>query len=469
MKLSKLAKDLNLRFDAKAVALFFKSDAINNQLIPLQVIAEVREIAPCDKPTEPFAYHEISSVSEFGTGEPYWIDETNIEQGSEEERILAKVNKGDIAMPQQGSILIPKVRPHLGKFVLVKDRNEVFYTNAFFEACPRGISIQLLYCILKHPLTLKQISRISTIGKGYPTISPFDLTRFVKVPSILLAVGPEVDRAICCELDRLLELIPGLRKEREIIDAVFEELITYEEPEAKKSFICSRSKMDGSFNLRMSAHFVHPPFVDLLEHLWHLNTVKIKRLCALPISLGVSPELYLNESEYYYLGPQAMSGEKLNTEKLGMISREYYKAMEPRFGVQVGDVFLRRSGASLGKVLYFDSDLPCIFSDFMMRIRFHNSIIAKYAAYWMRSTLFQQLTKTIAVIGKGLQNIYPHQVELMPIPNPEKYDFKEIVASVEKEITKNDQIQSKVQEKMTNLEKRLSQDLNFAILEQFAD
>jgi hypothetical protein len=469
MKLTTLARDLNLRLDAKAVRLLSKRDALDDKTIPLQAIAEVSELPPSEKPAKAFAYHEISSVDDFGLGEPYWIDEATIERGSEEERILAKVDKGDIALPQVGTILIPKVRPHLAKFVLVKDISNTYYTRAFLEARPKGISPELLYCILKHPAVLNQISSISSIGKGYPTISPFDLTRFVRVPLILLAIDPEVDAVIRGEVDELFGILLGLRKEREIIDIIFEERLAYKVPEglavSTTSFSRSRSNMGISFDMRMSAHFTRPSSVDLIKLLWQWNTVKIVRLCALPISLGVSPELYLEESGYYYLGPQAMTAERLDPEKLSMTSEDFYKALEPRFGVRYGDVFLRRSGASLGKVLYFDSNLPCIFSDFMMRIRFYDPTTGRYAAYWMRSTLFQRLVRAMAVIGKGLQNIYPYQVELMPIPSPEKYDFKGIVAAIDDEISKNDQLRSNVQKRIAALEERLSRNLNFVALE----
>jgi hypothetical protein len=468
MRLTAFARDFLLRFDAKAINHFSRLDAITDETIPLHAIAEVSQMTPCERPTEPFSYHEISTVDEFGLGEPYCIDDANIEQGSDEERVLAKVDKGDIARPRANTILLPKVRPSLGKFVYVMESDSGYYTTAFLEVRPKTISCELLYCILKHPTVLGQISRVSRIGKGYPTISGFDLTRFVRVPATILSVDSAVEATVAGGLHTLFDDLSRLRHEREIIDAVLEDQLACRVPPRvapKKSFTRSQSEIVMSAHLRMSAHFMEPEFSELMKSIWQGDTAKIGRLCALPISLGVSPEPCLDESDHYYLGPQAMMSERLDPERLGVVSEPFYNAMEPRFGAKAGDVFLRRSGASLGKVLYFDSHLPCIFSDFMMRLRFHDQMVGRYASYWMRSTLFQYLLKAMAVVGKGLQNVYPSQVGLMPIPSPEKYNLKEIVETIDDEISKNEDLRLEVREGLAALQDRLSRVLGFAQFE----
>lgn len=468
MKLTELARDLNIRFDLKAIRLFSTSDRSLDDTVPLQAIAKVRELTPCQKPEERFRYHEISSIDEFGLGEPFLIEEENVEQGSEEERILQKVNKGDIVLPLPGTILIPKVRPNLGKFVLTRENDNTYYTSAFLEATPKTISAELLYCILKHPNVLKQIFDISRIGKGYPTISAFDLTRFVRVPKRLLNVQQQLDLKIGEEVDRLFSTLSNLRKEREIIDNAFQDYF----PELKEiakhfnanHFSYLRSDMGLSFDIRMSAHFVRPALKHTLSNIMYKDTVKIIRLCSIPISLGVSPELFLEESDYYYLGPQAMMTERFEPSKLSMISEEFYNIKEPLFGTKYGDVFLRRSGASLGKVLYYDGNLLCIFSDFMMRLRFRDPLIAKYAAHWMRCAAFQRLVGIMAVIGKGLRNIYPYQVGVMPIPYPDKKIISEIVDAIDNEIELNDRVQVEIRKKIMSLQEFLSSELSFGTL-----
>jgi len=143
MLLSALAKHQSLRLDAKAARLLVLLDQVSSHTVPLSEIVDIGEMAPCDKPAEPFSYYEISSVGTFGRGEPYWIDEANIEPGSEEDRVLTKVDRGDIASPDSGTVLIPKVRPHLAKFGVVQSGDKAYYTTAFLQATPRGVSPEL--------------------------------------------------------------------------------------------------------------------------------------------------------------------------------------------------------------------------------------------------------------------------------------------------------------------------------------
>src|SRR5208337_3914595 len=195
MKLMEFMNDISLRFDAKAVRILSEMGKSDDK-VQIEAVAYFGDQDYSERPENgAFNYYEISSVDDFGLGVPYHIDENYIEEDSEEGRILEKVINGDIAKPEEGSILIPKVRPNLGKFVLCQS-NEEYYSRAFLKAKPKGISPHLLYCLLKHPLTINQILQISRIGKGYPTISSIELSRFVRVPKGILAIRPEFDKKI---------------------------------------------------------------------------------------------------------------------------------------------------------------------------------------------------------------------------------------------------------------------------------
>jgi hypothetical protein len=466
MRLQSLARDLSLRFDAKAVHLLSRTDDAAECSIPLLEVADLREPESRTMPTDPFSYHEISTVDQFGLGDPYIINEADIERGSDEERIKVKAEKGDISLPQPGTILVPRVRPALGKFVLVGNGNQTYYTTAFLEAHPKGITPELLYCVLKHPIVLSQLDRLARIGKGYPTISAFELGRFVRVPAALLQVPSALQANVGGELNEAFVRLTNVRRERQLIDAV---MIQHLNPAVNltvpsKAFSRSSAAIGASFELRMSAHYLQPAATQLTSDLRESDTVKIASLCAIPISLGISPELGVQDSEYYYLGPQAMASERLDPDKLLFVSQEYFDTNAQLYRVQQGDIFLRRSGASLGKIMYFDSEIPCIFSDFMMRIRFRDRIMAEFAAYWMRSSLFQALLRVTAVVGKGLQNIYPSQVELMPVPDPETHDIRTIVNAVQAARSSNDLLRMQATHIIASLQEQLSNDLGFADL-----
>ncbi len=467
MKLTEVTRDTTLRFDAKAVALTWLRQKLSNRAVPLEAIADARDLVRSQKPDEAFFYHEISSVDRFGVGEPYWIDEDYIEEGSEEERILSKVENGDIGKPTPESILVPKVRPYLGKFVLV-DSDNVYYTRAFLEVRPKGISPQLLYSVLKHPVVLEQIYRACTIGKGYPTLSSFNLTRLVLVPVTLLSPPRELIRSAEEGISSMVDLLAKRRSERDIINSAIEQALGIESDSVawttSERFSLTRSELHRSVDVRFAAHFVRPATQRLVDKLSKLQTSKIIQLCRAPISLGTSPEPFVEDSEYFYLGSRAMTAERLDPDKLDFISEEFYRNNCGMYDVEFGDVFLRRSGASLGKVLYFDAETPCIYSDFMMRIRFHDPLVAKYAAYWMRSTFFQHLLHGIKVVGKGLQNVYPYQVAMLPIPRPDRYAFREIVDAIDKNIAENDRLKSGANERLSEVHKLLSDSTELSFL-----
>jgi len=468
LKLSEIPFDLSLRLDCKAVVMNSTLRSLSKSLTPLLKITISNELQPVEKPTEPFYYHEISTVDKFGIGNPIVIDENNIEIGSEEERLLKKIDRGDIALPTKGDILVPKIRPSNGKFVFIKNKNALYFTTAFLALKSKTLSPEMLYCILKHSSVLRQLSRISRIGKGYPIISGFELTRFVYVPKQVLTINRTLEDSFKKEVGILFQRLNGLRSERDIIDEVFERYVHHQKSKyikkPEKSFVRNKSQFGASFNIRMSSHFLNPERDAILAELGKLDTTKIIRLSALPITLGISPELNLEESEFFYLGPQAMAGEHLDPDGLSMVSEEYYKRNSNLYQAAIGDVFVRRSGASLGKTMYFDSDLKCIFSDFMMRIRPISPEIGKYISFWLRSTLMLKLIKLTAVIGKGLQNIYPYQIGLLQIPSPNSYEANKIVQSIEEEIEKNNKLRSEVEDCLKRIESRLNEELGFSEL-----
>jgi len=460
--LSEATKDMRVRIDVKAVSFLAAVENANTDLVHLGSVADVREMGSCEKPEGPFRYDEISSVDAYGLGEAYLIEEDAVEPGSEEARVLAKVEQGDICKPTVGSVLLPKVRPHLGKAVLIDKTREEYFTTAFLEARPRGISSELLYCLLRHPFMTWQMERISRVGKGYPTIGPFELSRSVKIPSSLVDRAGAVEERIRNDVAALHGKLQRVRPESEIVSSIFGEALGLDESQAnggkRSRFELLRSDLAGGFDVRVSAHFVGPKRQELLKLLERVGTVKMVRLCCERILLGVSPEISDSETGFYYLGPQAMTKERLNPEKLAWVPESFFEQNEARSGVRKGDVFLRRSGASLGKVLYYEDEIPCIFSDFLMRLRFKNELVGRYAAYWMRSKMFQDILGRTAVIGKGLRNVYPYQVELMPVPFPDD-TRRDLTGSIEQELEANERLRQEAEQDSGTIDGYLSEEL----------
>ena len=280
--------------------------------VPLHAICYARELDRALKPNDAFSYCEIGSVDMFGVGEPFWLDEDEIEPGSEEERVLKKIEKGDIGVGKPGTILVPKVRPYLGKFVLVTG-SETYYTRAFLELHPKGIKPETLYACLKHPLVLEQIYRVCTIGKGYPTITPFDLTRAVYVPAVLLTSNPEQLHVVNDKVGQIFNHLSEMVPERSLIDQIINKAL---DPNGErfcttpiKKYSWKHSQIVLSHDIRFSPHFVNPASRKLLARIRRLKHVPLSKLCSAPIILGISPDTFVPTSDFYYLGSRAMSTE----------------------------------------------------------------------------------------------------------------------------------------------------------------
>jgi hypothetical protein len=318
------------------------------------------------------------------------------------------------------------------------------------------------------------VLRISSIGKGYPTVDPFDLMHFVRIPLAVLTAAEGIEGNVTATVRSVFDQISALQSERDIIDAVLATHLpgagaSQAAEGAASQFVVRRAGLGASFDLRMSTHFVHPFAAAALAQTRTWHTVKIGRLCSLPIRLGTSPEQDAqpssSEAEFFYLSSAAMAQERLNESELVGISEEFYRQKADRFGTRCGDVFVRRSGASLGKVLFLDSGLPCIFSDFMMRLRFHDLGVARFAAYWMRSSAFQALVNANAVVGKGPRNIYPYQIATMPMPDPHRYDAYAVVGSVEQQLADNHRVMERARDRLSELGLLLSEQVGFRELE----
>lgn len=385
---------------------------------------------------------------------------------------MKKVEKGDIGMGKPGTILVPKVRPYLGKFVLVTN-SETYYTRAFLELHPKGVRPETLYACLKHPLVLEQIYRVCTIGKGYPTITSFDLTRLVYVPAVLLAPNVNQLGVVDDKVEQVFNDLSKLSSERSLIDQIINRIF---DPNGEgfcttpiKTYGWRHSQIGLSCDIRLSPHFLNPGSIELLSKIKRLKYVPLSKLCSAPIILGISPDTFVSTSDFYYLGSQAMSTERLDRDKLNPISKEFYERNKRIYGVRRGDVFLRRSGASLGKILYYDSDTPCVFSDFMMRLRPLDPVMGKYLAYWMKTTIFQSLVHRHKILGKGLQNIYPYLVGNLPVPCPSNYNYKRIVDDIEMLLMGNEKVKRSAMVKIGQVQTYLDNEMGFAGLKKEFD
>ena len=95
---------------------------------------------------EEIFYSEIGNVDKGGFVSPVLVDlnTDNFEQNS----LIKKIKKSDIQKPADESILIPKVRPNLKKFVYVEYNDDIYYTKAFINIKPKIKPIVSYYMLL---------------------------------------------------------------------------------------------------------------------------------------------------------------------------------------------------------------------------------------------------------------------------------------------------------------------------------
>lgn len=119
---------------------------------------------------------------------------------------------------------------------------------------------------------------------------------------------------------------------------------------------------------------------------------------------------------------------------------------------------MMRSGeGGIGKVAIIKDDIKGIFCDFIIRMRFDESIInPEFAYFYFRSQYFQYL---VEINKKGLgnnTNIFPNQVQEFPIPDISLSEQQKIVDMINAEMDKQKEIEKQIDKKKNKIEKMLN-------------
>lgn len=140
----------------------------------------------------PFNYAEIGDVDGNGQVAPRRIDrlpagdETpgDIEDDEKTRQVITKIMSGKIARATTPLVLLPKTRPHLGKYALLLPPVDFYYTTDFIEIRPAGKLLEFfadhtqatkaLYVLLRTTL-FPWLVAMEKWGKSYPTIDPRDI------------------------------------------------------------------------------------------------------------------------------------------------------------------------------------------------------------------------------------------------------------------------------------------------------
>ena len=406
-----------------------------------------------------FFYSEIGNVSKEGEVEPVKLNFT--ERKEEEENYYKKIEKGDIIQVVENDILLSKVRPNLKKYILVDNENEkYFYTSAFIHLKPKKLN-KILYYSLR-TIFYDNLIAISRQGKGYPTLKEDDFL-YLKFDKNIIDKFITKQDQIVAQIEPIEKKIKELKAQitppQEIINKVFArefgfDLKKFEELKRIKNYYLDLFAFGNNRDIRQSVKFHREAGIFIIQQLKKVTNKKIKHFIAEPIVLGtsVSPSNYDDNGDYFYVSMANIKNWKFESEDSKLVSKEYSDQNQNKT-VSKDDILIARSGeGTIGKVALFDDeDLLGIFADFTMRIRLKN-YNPLFAYYYFRTEYFQYL---IEVNKKGLgnnTNIFPSQIQELPMIDISLKEQQKIVDEIKAELDKQEEIKNKIESERNKID-----------------
>lgn len=105
---------------------------------------------------------------------------------------------------------------------------------------------------------------------------------------------------------------------------------------------------------------------------------------------------------------------------------------EMNYVLKNGDVLVARTGATYGKCLYFDSDVPSAFAGYLIRIGFNQSILPRY--FWMYSQSHEfEKQKQKLVTGGGQPQFNANALGKVELAVPPLETQAQLIATMESE------------------------------------
>lgn len=397
-----------------------------------------------------FKYAEISDVTSEGDVYPVQLD---IDERNElNDNYFKKIEKGDIIYAKKNDILIAKVRPYLKKIIFIDDTNcDIYYTSAFIHLRPKNNPLLLYYLLKCH--FIDNLNSISRQGKGYPTLNERDL-KFLKFEK------KYIDEIFAKEKQLLEQIIPRRNviyelKQKKVNDrAIVDDILgryfkwdynTFAKEKEIGTFFSDFRSIANNYDIRVSAKFHRPAGKFVYEDIKKNRWLKIKNFLSEPIVLGasVTPSDFNPSGEYYYISMASVKNYKVELDDSQLLSDEYAGLPnKTKKRIKNGDIIMTRSGAAIGKFALVEEDIKAIHSDFTMRIRLSN-INLRFAYYYFRSSYFQYL---IEINYKGLQNnnIFPNQVQELPIPDIDIIEQNKIVKNIMTQLDKQNEYKDQI-------------------------
>lgn len=437
-KLETLTSDLDLRLDYKYYSLVVENfihvgKAKNNQeFIKLKDVLHPRYRNFSYQPD--MEYKGITTTNENFDEIGNIVDFDLVTFDEHPDRLKYKVKKDYLLL---SSLKGAKCPP----FLIADEWENAVFSNGFY-----------IYEIAEgnHPVFIKYLLQSSYFrsildehlyrGIGISTFKERDFLD-IRIPKVSYETQKQIVEQIRPIEHEIEPLIKGKIKLVEVVNRVLgkkfgfdaESLLSRKKTLVYQHGLAQNSK---SFDLRSSHKFHNPAYFEVDNILHKLGCKKIKYSLAKDIRLGagVSPSDIDQNASTYFISPAAMSKGYVSLSEAWVVSQDYFEKNKKRFAVKKGDILLRRSGMSIGKVAIVQDEMDAVYSDFMMRVQFNPKLAyPKFVYYFFNSILFQSL---IERDKKGLQlpNIFPSQIKNFPIPD----------ISISQQIALADEIQSEM-------------------------
>ena len=454
VKLSNLTKEQTLRFDVKFLDYY---NNIDYEYYTYKELFDFMEYTKIDIfQLNDFKYVEIGDITKLGDINPVKLSFNDRTEFNED--YFKKIEKGDIIQPKKGDILLSKIRPYLNKNILIEDE-DCYFTKAMIQIRPK-INSKLFYYMLRTTF-FKFINAVSRQGKGYPTLKEDDL-KSIKFPKLAIDAVLVNESNLLKKIEPIEKEIQKLKLQKKkylnIINDVFSQELKFDwdkfnDLKNQKIFISSLFQFSQNKDLRCGYKFHNLANQYLYKFLVSKTDKKIKDFISDPIALGksISPKLYDEDGEYYYIAMSNIKNYRFDTEGCKKVGIKYFTDNKNK-SIQLNDILLARSGeGTIGKVAIIeDKEAEGIFADFTMRIRLIN-YNQLFAYYYFRSDFFQYLVYTHK---KGLgnnTNIFPSQLQEFPLLNFTLEKQQKIVNNIKSKIDIQKDIENQIKQKQDSI------------------
>lgn len=453
-KLSELSKDQFIRFDTDYLNIYKKFNQLKPKYLKnyITFIETGKAITRTDYAEDNSEYAHIV-VRNIKNGDLVLDDLVYLTEEKGEDLANYRLENGEILIAISSNVgfscllqdLPDDIYLTLSHYILRLRINEQMLNPKFLVYYLNSDLMKSYFRSVETGKTLKNLSKVYI--HNLPILFNLDLNQQNEVVKKIEPIEQEIQNLKLHKKEHL-----------EIINEVFGDELDFNWQEfnrLKNEKIFSSSLFDFSNNkdLRCSYKFHNLEYQFLHNFLTHKTSKKIKDFIGEPIVLGkgISPSLYDDDGDYYYIAMSNIKNYTFETEDCKKVGIEFYKQNINK-SIKVNDILLARSGeGTIGKVAIIEDDeVEGIFADFTMRIRLEN-YNSTFAYYYFRSDFFQYLVYTHK---KGLgnnTNIFPSQIQEFPILDFALEKQQQIVEKIKFQIDAQKLIDQQIEQKQNEI------------------